>query len=101
MFIYSRHYYNDILSSEELLADFKTRNTLKLYTLYTTMVSNVCLPHHPSPSRVSNLGPMAPEAIAVPLSYRPLFTVVLHLNQYKSVIIGIEGVGFTASWSSG
>ena len=56
------------------MADFsKTRNILKICTLYTARVYNACLPHHPCPGGGSNSGPTSPEASALPLCYRPPF----------------------------
>ena len=49
----------------------KPETHIKLCTLYTARVNDVCLPHHLSPSGGSNSGPSAPEASALPLSYRP------------------------------
>ena len=47
------------ISSVELLADY-----------------DACLPHHLCPDRGSNLVPTAPEANALPLSYRPPLTTL-------------------------
>ena len=66
---------------------FKTRNTLKLCTLYTARVKDACLPHHLSPGGGSNSGPSAPEASALPLSYRPPNKNTKHNNFVYNVDI--------------
>ena len=47
----------------------KTRNTLKLCTLYTAIVT--MLAYNMCPGGVSNPGPTGPEASTLPLSHEP------------------------------